>query len=302
MTKRATRHHQRSWLRSPKGWEQIRDGLKKRNSRKFPIAQPAIYHERNDEKHVDSESITFSEKRGIRRENNVFLFSDVDETLALYSGSMEADTHASLFEIANSWLLEANEKDFFEIAQEADAATKVARTNKAKGNIDRVTFQRWWFEIGMKHGFLSPAAIASNFLTASDLVHRLTKGNKQLEIAIYQFADAWHWLHFEVTGEHKLATIGLKSSEGRARGPVVKQQRAELRAKVVAKQYTAFASDPNNAVASKSAKRAAEKILSRVNSILARIRIDAVSEQILTAELRPLVKKRFPKPARKMAS
>jgi hypothetical protein len=267
---------------------------KKKKSRK--LAPVEFDHRRVQSEHKESGSITFYETRGARDSSVTFLFSELETTLSLgnHAGHVEADTYESFFEAANYWLKEVGEKDFLGVAGDAEAAKEPVRTRKQKNRIDRLTFQRWWFEIGMKRGFLSPAAIAANFLTASDLVHRLTKGNQQLQRAIYQFADAWHWMHFEGKGEHELAAIGLKSVQGRAKGPVAKQERGNLKKAMVKDIYDQFASDENNGAARKNAKRAGSALLDEVNKKLRELSISKIALKSLTDELRPLVNKRFP--------
>jgi hypothetical protein len=251
--------------------------------------------------HKEGDSIIFNETRGVRDSSTVFLYSDFNDTLSLgnHVGYVDADMHASLFEAANLWLQEAGEKDFFETNDDAEKTKQSVRTKKQKGRIDRSTFQRWWFEIGMKRGFLSPTAIAANFITASNFVHRLAKGNQQLERAIYQFADAWHWMHFEARGEHKLADIGWKSAKGRAAGPAMKKRRAEMKKQIAHARYHKFASDEKNGVKRTSAKGAAGALLEPVNQELKKLKLDTFSEGKLEDELRPLIKECFPKPAKK---
>lgn len=316
MAKKETGDLPESWVRSSKFRQALRDAssshrtfnyhgaAKKTRARKRRYAPVEMEHKRAQSEHQESGSTTYYETRGVRDSVTTFLFSDFDETFstANHTGHVDADTYASLFEAANFWLEQAGEKDFFGIAGEAEKATQSARTKKAKNRIDRYTFQRWWFEIGMKHGFLSPAAIASNFLTASDQVHRLVKGNQQLQRAIYQFADAWHWMHFEGKGEHELAAIGWKSVKGRAQGPAVKQERAELKKKLVKELYDGFASEEGNGAARRSAKGAAGAMFKEVNQKLEALGLSGIAEKTLADELRPLIKARFPKAKKKKKS
>jgi hypothetical protein len=274
---------------------------KKMGSRKRGYAPVEMEHKRTEGEHQADGSITFYETRGVRDSSTTFLFSDFDETFSLgnHTGHVDADTFASLFKAANSWLGDAKEKDFFKTSDDAVAAKQSVRTKRQRKRVDRYTFQRWWFEIGMKHGFLSPAAIAANFLTASEFVHRLVSGNQQLERAIYQFADAWHWMHFEEKGEHELA---WKSVKGRAQGPAVKQERAELKKKLVKERYEAFASEKGNGAASRSAKWAAVEMFKQVNQKLEELGLSGFAVKTLADELRPLIKARFPKPKKVKAT
>jgi hypothetical protein len=274
---------------------------KKTGAKKRAYAPIEIEHRRTESEHQESGSITFYETRGVRDSNTLFLYSDFNDTFLLgnHTGHVDADTFASLFETANSWLQKAGEKGFFETADDAETAKRSTRTNKQKRRLDRQTFQRWWFEIGMKHGFLAPPAIAANFLTASDFVHRLAKGNEQLQRAIYQFADAWHWMHFEGKGEHELAAIGWKSVKGRAEGPAVKKRRAEMKKKLAHSLYDEFASDEKNGAKRTSAKSAAGALLKQVNQKLEELELNTFSEGKLEDELRPLIRERFPKHSKK---
>jgi len=312
MTKRTAGDLPESSLRSSKFRRRLRDAsirnrvhnyhsAAKKTGRKRRYAPVEMEHKRTKSEHQADESITFYETRGVRDSSTTFLFSDFEETFSLgnHTGHVDADTFASLFEAANFWLREAEEKDFFETSNDAETAKQSVRTKKQRARVDRYTFQRWWFEIGIKRGFLSPTATAAKFLTASAFVERLVKGNQQLQRAIYQFADAWHWMHFEGKGEHELAAIGWKSVKGRAQGPAVKQERAELKKKLVKELYEAFASEERNGAARRSAKRAAGALFEQVNQKLEALGLSSFAEKTLADELRPLIKARFPEVKKK---
>ena len=268
--------------------------VKGRRKKREPV--PVDFkHNRTESHHEDSGSITFYETRGVRYSSVNFLFSDFEETLPYRAGHSEAGTYASFLETANSWLKEAGEKKFSEVVDDAVAAKQKARTRKEKNRIERFTFQRWWFEIGMKHGFLSPAAIAADFLTASDFVHRLTKGNQQLQRAIYHFAGAWHWMQFEAKGEHELAAIGLKSIRVRAKGPEARQEKSDIKKAIVKDSYEHFAADEKNGRDRWIVKGAAGKLHDGVNQKLRELGIPEMALKSLINEIGPLVKERFPK-------
>jgi hypothetical protein len=307
MTKRAAGDHPESWLRSSKFLQGVQNAsirnrvhnsaAKKTGSRTGRYAPAEMEHKRTKNKHQADGSITFYETRGVR-DSTTFSFSDFDDTFSLgnHTGRVDADTFASLFVAANIWLRNAKEKDFFEASNDADTAKQSVRTKKQRAHVDRYTFQRWWFEIGIKHGFLSPTTIAAKFLTASAFVDRLAKGNQQLLRAIYQFADAWHWMHFEEKGEHELA---WRSVKGRVQGPAFKQERAELKKRIVKELYEAFASEEGNGAARRSAKRAAGAMLEQVNQKFEALGLRLSAEKTLADELRPLIKEPVPKTKRK---
>jgi hypothetical protein len=260
--------------------------------KKLASARPTEFeHRRSQSEHQDSGSITFYEKRGLREEETLFPFS-LDETLDYFhDGTSEARTHASLLETANHWLREGGEKDFCGVSEEAEKLNKLLGPAE-KYRADRAVFQRWWFQIGTKHGFLSPTAVAANFVAASDFVHRLAFGDEALQYAIYQFAQAWHWMQFEAGGEHELA---VKSIAGRARGPAARRHKATRGQAIIENLYDAFAANDENERNRKHPKRAAAALIGPVNKELAEHDLDEISEKTLTDKLRPLVKQRFPK-------
>ncbi|WP_316206311.1 MULTISPECIES: hypothetical protein [unclassified Bradyrhizobium] len=273
----------------------MRNAITKKKRRS--LRRVELQHGRAQSEHKESGSVTFYETRGVRDASTNFLFSDFEETFEDYvqTGHQAAASYASLVEAANQFLSECGEKTFSEVTEEVERAKRAVRTYKEKNRIGRYNFKRWAFEIGMRHGFLSPAGVAAEFISASDNVHRLAKGNRQLQRAIYQFAEAWHWIHFEAKGEHGLAAIGDKSLEGRAKGPEAKKQRAELKRALVKELYEAFASDESKGMARKDAKRAAGILLDQVNKKLDDLNIPTMAEKSLRDELRPLVKERFPR-------
>jgi hypothetical protein len=282
-------------MRSPEAVEDLLNEawpIRKRRLSASPAKPSVMEHKKAESEHKDTGSISFYETRGVRDASNTYIFADLDETFSSgnYSGFEEAQMHASLLEVAHEWLREFGEEDIIAVAQEADGLHKSARKKKLKEGRDRSTFQRW-FETGMEHGFLSPAAIAANFVMASALVHRLSQGDEQLKLAIFRFAQSWHWMHFECQGEHELAAIGWKSAQGRARGPIVKQQRAEMKRKLIADLFKTFVSDQKNAARGMSPKKVAGALFKKVNELLAELDLDGIAEKTLTDEVRLLLRR-----------
>lgn len=269
---------------------------KKKAKRPAPVE---FDHRRVQSEHEASGSVIFHEARGVRDASTVFLFSEFEDTLLQgnHQGYTALETYSSFFEAAGHWLKDAGEKTFFEVAKDAEEAQVKAnaKTQVQKKRIDRFVFQKWAFEVGMRHGFLSPAAIAADFLAASDYVHRLVGGNQDVMRAVYQFAEAWHWFQFEGKGEHELAAMGRKSLEGRARGPAAKQERGNLKKAIVKDAYEQFAADEKNGSARKNAKKAAGALLQAVNKKLSDLGVRTMADKSLIDELRPLVKEKFPK-------
>lgn len=268
-----------------------------------PEARPVEFeHRRSERLHSASDSVTYREVRGARVSSMDFLFSDYEETfnnIGEHTGETALDTYLSFFEAANFWLKAANEKDFLGITKDAEREVSGLATKEEKDKAERFTFKRWAFEIGQRRGFLSPEAVAADFLTASDLLHRLVKDDKQILSAAYQFAQAWHWMQFEAVGEHELADIGLRSAQARAQGPVVKRQRAELKKTLAKESYDEFAANEANGAKRTAAKSAAGALRPQINTKLRELGLDEFSDKKLQEELRPLIRQRFPKPVKK---
>lgn len=254
-------------------------------------------HKRIEERHEPSGSVTYLETRGAREASTVFLFEDIEQTLSMgnYQGYTAADTYSSFFEAAHHWLKEAGEKTFFEVVDDVERVKMELPAEERTGEVDRFIFQKWAFEVGMKHGFLSPAAIAAEFVSASDYLHRLVNGNQELQRAIYQFAEAWHWFQFEGKGEHELAAIGLQSARARMMGPQARREMGDLRKKIVLSAYEAFAADEKNGASRTSAKAAAGALLAGINRKLTDLNRKNIALKTLTDELRPIIEERFPK-------
>ncbi|KRR06211.1 hypothetical protein CQ12_11535 [Bradyrhizobium jicamae] len=254
-------------------------------------------HKRIKEHHEPSGSVTYLETRGAREASTVFLFEDFEETLSMpnHQGHTAADTYASFFEASGHWLREVGEKTFFEVVDDVEKVKAELPPEERTGEVDRFIFQKWAFEVGMKHGFLSPAAIAAEFVSSSDYLHRLVDGNEELQRAIYQFAEAWHWFRFEGKGEHELAAIGLQSARARMMGPQVRREMGDLRKKIVLSAYEAFAADEKNRTSRGSAKAAAGVLLTEINRKLTELNRKPIAIKTLTDELRPIIEERFPK-------
>jgi hypothetical protein len=234
------------------------------------------------------------ETRGIR-EFALEIFADDQLTIAAANLKVApGETYEMFLRAANFWLKEVGENDYFEIIDVAEQSKRGIDSDIEKAKVDFFTFWLWSSKVADRHGMLSPAAIASRFISASDHVHRLANNNQELVDAIHAFADAWHWLHFEGFGEHELAPIGLKSAQGRAVGPTAVHKQASIKKQIIHDVYAMFADDEANGSARTNAKKAAGKLLSSINRSLSELKLRSIAEKSLIDELRPHVKKRFP--------
>ena len=236
---------------------------------------------------------TVYETRGIR-EFALEVFAEDQLTAdAANLKSSPGEIHAMFLKAANFWLKEVGENDYFEIVEVAEQSKNGVDSEMEKAKIDFFTLMLWSSKVAANHGDLSPAAIASRFIFASDNVHRLAGNNDGLLDAIYEYAEAFHWFHFEAMGEHEMAAVGMKSAQGRAVGPAVVHQQASLKKQIIHDAYAAFADDDANHRERDNPKKSAAKLRDPINRTLDGLKLRPIAETSLIDELRPLVKKRF---------
>jgi hypothetical protein len=72
----------------------------------------------------------------------------------------------------------------------------------------------WFSEICTNKGYLSREGTAARFLFPADRLAQLTRGDPKLAEAINEFADAWAWLHAELSGLHAFAVKGALVRRG----------------------------------------------------------------------------------------
>jgi hypothetical protein len=221
--------------------------------------------------------------------NTLFLF-DLKETLD-YRDAQDARAHASLRETASNWLREAGETYPFTVSDDAEEIKESAGTKEPDTGADGADLQRWWFQIGRKHGFVSRTAIAAEFVAASDRVHRLTDGNEELRHAIYQFARAAYWMQYEASGEHERA---VRNVGGLAKGPTAKKDKANHKQKILKDVHDEWAADANERDRA-NPKQAAHELLEKVNAKLTMHGFEEYKdEESLIKKLRPLMTQRVP--------
>jgi hypothetical protein len=231
---------------------------------------------------------TIYESRGVR-DLAIEVFNNPRLTLAsaLMKETPE-DTNAMLFKGANHWLQQSGERDFFGVAELADAAKREAGEADSQ-TIDDVTFAAWSSSVGERQGYLSPAGIAAHFIASSDYLHRRVGDNPDLLKAIYAFANAWHWAHFEGKGEHSLAALGVATMQDRAAGPAAVRRQKEQKDRITQDAFNSFASDKRNEAAMRSPKGVAGGLLPVVNDVLKAMKLRPYSLSSLEKVVRPML-------------
>ena len=224
------------------------------------------------------------ETRGARR-LAFEIFKNPDLTaIAAQMKDGPSDTYSLLFNGANHWLKEANEADFFGAASIAEDEAKKGKDSA----IESLVMTLWAAQVGRRNGYLSPAGIAAHFLAMSDHLHRLVDGKEELLNAIYAFADAWHWAHFEGMGEHELAAAGVASQEARAKGPETKKREREQKEKITRDALSVYMAErPQRAV---SPKRAASTMMSGLNETLKSLNLHPYQQTSLEKAIRAILK------------
>jgi len=228
------------------------------------------------------------EQRGIRTLN----FIELEEPQsAVLDASIDAETpieeYFRLRDAANAWLRDAGEHDFFQVAEQAEVA-KADTDSSVHCAIDDFAYSVWAFKIGERKGHLSPESVAARFLQASDFLHR--RVSREVLDAIYAFATAWHWMHFENYGEHELAALGLSNAMHRSVGPQVIADRAAQKQKILEDSVRAFLSNPANVGYINSSKRVADKLIVEINDLLKSLDLPPFALSTLEKALRPLIK------------
>jgi hypothetical protein len=192
-------------------------------------------------------------------------------------------------EAADHWLTEAGESKFLEVAEMAEDVKAAATDNAEKCSIDDLAFQFWSSQVAQRHGHLSPASIAAQFLQASDCLHRRLDDDSDLREAVYAFAQAWHWFHFEAKGEHELAARGIRSEQQLAAGTAAAQERAALSDRVIFDAFQLWVADESNGAKRQSAKAATADLLAPINRSLEKLKSRPLKRGTLEKKIRALI-------------
>jgi hypothetical protein len=239
------------------------------------------------------------EKRGIREAEWVH-FDDPAVQDPVVEGA-PADTQALLFMAANRHLRAVDQMDFFAVVDTAERMAPIGEYPTP----DKISqhFAMWADGLKNEKGLLSIDAIAARFIQAQDRLMILLNGNPEMQAAAFAYADAWHWLHLELFGEHELAAsadsagraaeaaqqLAAKTIAGRSKGPQAQKENKVLRMTVVAVEYAKYAASETNQTRRTSAKAAAADILDQVNAALGRQGLGSFTVSTLEKRLRSII-------------
>ena len=241
---------------------------------------------------------TVNETRGVRSSEVVILNDLPEHFLWLEKDPMRE--YAELIKAAKRMLKNAKQKTPAEIRTIAVSAqprwidSGFDRRMSSKAEAEQFEFWRSAFELGRERGFLSPEAIAANFMATSLWMHRLLGKNPQLLRAAIEFARAWQHLHFEANGDHehlagKLALLegAIETKvKGLSLGPQKRAANAQQKRKVIHDAFKKYLADGGSK--EDGLKRIARKMLVSVNESLAEK--DKMDEPALLKALREVAK------------
>ncbi len=238
-----------------------------------------------------------TEQRGIRAASWIFDPLLVDPEVETAS----ADTHALLFMAANRHLCAVGQMDFSAVVETAEICVPSGEYPTPEKISQH--FAMWANGLKNQKGSLSIDAIAARFIQAHNRLFMLLNENLETHMAAFAYADAWHWLHMELFGEHELAAsaevaeqaadaaqqLAAKAIAGRIEGPQAKKRYAALRNAVIATEYEKYRQAEPNEDRRTSAKSAAAQILDPVNATLNRENLGSLELSTLEKRLRKII-------------
>ena len=260
--------------------------------------QSSLTHEFKREPGKGSVVATITESRGLRHTQwSQFDCPDIDDPAEFDP----AHTHALLFMAANRHLRAVGEMDYFAVLDTSEELTKAEYPSPEQ--ISR-HLRMWIASLKTRKGSLSVDTIAARFLQSQDRLLQLLSESKEMQEAAMAYADAWHWLHMELYGEHELAAnaeaaertadaaqqYAAKASAGRAEGPKAQKMKGALRLAVIATEYEKYAAKEDKLARRLSAKHVASHLHERINDVLAKDGLGSVTIATLEKRLTTLIK------------
>jgi hypothetical protein len=154
---------------------------------------------------------------------------------------------------------------------------------------------RLWAEIiKAQQGALSIDATAARFLQAADHLLQILDQTPAMQSAAVAFADAWHWWHLELYGEHALAAKAAtaeRSVAGLKAGPQALKRNRALREAIIETKYKKHALTAKK-IDRVSPLRAAGAILKAVAADFKKQDLGGIKKSTLERALRKIIKDR----------
>ena len=204
-----------------------------------------------------------------------------------------ADTENLLFLAANRHLRAKGRPDHAAVMTTSEIVADAEDKDPSETATQQL--RHWREKIQTEFGSLSIEAVAANFIQSSDRLFMLTNADAEIQAAAQNYADAWHWLHLELMGEHELAAKGADAERGRKAGPAAKRDQGALRSAIIELAYNKFAAEEPKEANRTSTKYAAEAIFEAVNAALRSHRLDPIALGTIKNQLPAIIKAAKPK-------
>lgn len=198
-----------------------------------------------------------------------------------------ADTYWLMFHAANRHLTAKGLMNFFDVAELADDVADNKGDSAAETTARH--FELWARKMALRPENIRSSA-AAQFIQAADRLWMFLEGNPEMQEAAHAYADAWHWFHMELFGEHEaaakteefaaqaeqlaaqtsdLAAKTENATRGLQAGPAAKKAQNAIKFSLIARAYADFVANESREDHRKSPKNAAVAILDAVNDLFA---------------------------------
>jgi hypothetical protein len=227
-----------------------------------------------------------NEKRGIRRAS----WSSPAAGARPKADTESARVFGLMTMAANRHLRAVGEMDAITVMETAE---RLSSKYPSKKKISQ--HMRLWAEnIKTQKGALSIDATAARFLQAADHLLQILDQTPAMQSAAFAFADAWHWWHLELHGEHALAAKAKAAERvvaGLRAGPEALKRNRALREAIIETKYKKHALTANK-IDRASPLRAAGAILKAVAADFRKQDLGRIQKSTLERALRKIIRER----------
>jgi hypothetical protein len=232
------------------------------------------------------------ERRGIRERVTPIMNDPADQFVAYLRSPDHPDNRLERLKEHAAGILEAGGIQSLKLFLRANTERVSVKSGVDFEKTADKLAEIWWEQEMAKGGNVTLRGTAANFLYWAwrfDRLHNKSVG--EVKTVGLHFADAWHWLHMEVFGEHAAAYGGVKRKQDLAKSAPARRGRKALSESILEEVYLERRSTTKSPEAFKKASSAAPLILSDVNARLRERDLDEYSELTLSKKLGPIMKR-----------